>query len=168
MKWSKMITNLLANATSAILDLAPAEIYADARLYALEIMQIREALAVMKYLGIRPVNLPGVPVRMLCTLIMSFPMALSQPLLASSLGSGRGDKMPSFHIDLHAGKRLSEVSSLNGAIVRFGQRGGVSTPINCALTRILEAMAAGEIPLETYAHQPERLLDRMADGDSPV
>jgi len=168
MKWSKMVTNLLANATSAILDMAPAEIYADARLYALEIMQVREALAVMKALAIHPQNLPGVPVRLLCTVIQSLPMALSQLLLTSSLGSGRGDKMPSFHIDLHTGKHLSEVSFLNGAIARFGQRVGVSTPVNCALTKILEGLAAGEIPLETYAHHPERLINRIADGNAAV
>ena len=35
MKWSKLLTNLLANASSAILDMPPAEIYAHAGLYAL-------------------------------------------------------------------------------------------------------------------------------------
>ncbi len=47
MKWSKLITNLPANATSAILNLTPAEIFANPNLFRFEIHQLREALAVM-------------------------------------------------------------------------------------------------------------------------
>jgi 2-dehydropantoate 2-reductase len=164
MKWSKMVTNLLANASSAILDMTPGEIYADARLFALEVKQVREALAVMRALAIRPVDLPGVPVRILCALFESLPMALSQPLLASSLGSGRGEKMPSFHIDLHSGRGASEVEYLNGAVVRMGQRMGIPTPVNCSLTQILEAIVAGEIALDTYARQPARFLAAVQEA----
>ena len=42
MKWSKMISNLLANASSAILDMTPAEIFSDPDGFRLEIRQIRE------------------------------------------------------------------------------------------------------------------------------
>ncbi len=65
MKWSKLLTNLLANPTSAILDMSAAEIYAHRGLYQLEITMLRECLAVMQAQKIEVVNLPGTPVRAL-------------------------------------------------------------------------------------------------------
>jgi len=158
MKWSKLLTNLLANATSAILDLPPAEIYAHPGMYALEVRQIREALAVMRRVGAEVVDLPGTPVRALAALMRSFPTWIGRPLAVRFLGRGRGNKMPSFHIDLYAGHTRSEVAYLNGGVVRFGERLGVETPVNRLLTTTLTQLAAGQIPLETYQHQPEKLL----------
>ena len=63
MKWSKMLTNLLANPVSAILDMSAAEIYAHKDLYKLEIDMLRECLAVMKAQDIDVVDLPGTPVQ---------------------------------------------------------------------------------------------------------
>src|SRR4030095_10447275 len=47
MKWSKMLTNLIANPTSAILDMTAREVFANRDLYKLEIEMLRECLAVM-------------------------------------------------------------------------------------------------------------------------
>ncbi len=66
--------------------------------------------------------------------------------------------MPSFHIDLHSGRGQSEVDYLNGAVVRFGERTGVTTPANWLLTDTLSRLTRQEIPLEQFAHQPEKLL----------
>jgi 2-dehydropantoate 2-reductase len=162
MKWSKLLTNLLANASSAILDLTPAEVFADPRLFCLERRQLLEALQVMGKLGIGVVDLPGTPVRALAFALRFLPVGLSRPLLAKAVGSGRGAKMPSFHIDLHSGRGLSEVDTLNGAIVRFGKRAGVPTPVNQLLNETLLALTRGEIPLAAYARQPEKLLERIA------
>ena len=41
MKWSKLLTNLVANPTSAILDMTAAQIFADSRLYEIEIEMLR-------------------------------------------------------------------------------------------------------------------------------
>jgi 2-dehydropantoate 2-reductase len=41
MKWSKMLTNLLANASSAILDMTPSEILSHPGLYRVEVNQLR-------------------------------------------------------------------------------------------------------------------------------
>ena len=65
MKWSKMLTNLIANPTSAILNMSAAEILADRRLYEIEIKMLRECLAVMKAQKIPVVDLPRTPVRAL-------------------------------------------------------------------------------------------------------
>ncbi len=161
MKWSKMLTNLAVNASCAILDLSPAQVIADPRLFRLEIAMLRETLAVMAKLGIAVTDLPGTPVRALAFAARDLPPGLSRLLLAKSLGQGRGGKMPSFHIDLRAGRGQSEVDYLNGAVVRFGRQALVATPVNRALNETLLALAAGKLPLETYSHQPEKWLDRV-------
>ncbi len=160
MKWSKLLTNLTGNATSAILDRTVAELFSDKRSYGIEVAVLRECLAVMKALGHGVVDLPGTPVRALA-LATRLPRFIAQPALTKALGAGRGDKMPSFHIDLHGGRGRSEVSFLNGAVARHGAEAGVPTPVNALLTSTLEALTAGEIPLDTYRHNPDALLARL-------
>lgn len=160
MKWSKLLTNLLANPTSAILDMTAAEVFAHPGLYRAEIRQLRECLAVMRAQGIRVVDLPGTPVRALA-LAAYLPLWLSKPLLSKAAGAGRGAKMPSFHIDLHSGRGKSEVEYLHGAISRFGRLTGVPTPVNNLFTTTLLALTRGDIPLDTYARQPEKFLDLL-------
>jgi len=160
MKWSKMLTNLIANPASAILNLSAAQVFADKRLYKLEIDMLRECLAVMDAQGIGVVDLPKTPVRALA-FATKLPLWLSKPLLGRAAGSGRGAKMPSFHIDLHAGRGKSEVDFLHGAVVRAGQKAGVPTPVNQVLTETLLALTAGKIPLDDFSHQPEKLLNLL-------
>lgn len=158
MKWSKLLTNLLANASSAILDMSPKDIFEHPKLFRLEVAQLRETLAVMDAHHIQVVDLPETPVRALSLAVRNLPAPISRPLLQSSLTKGRGGKMPSFHIDLHSGKPNSEVDWLNGAVVRFGEVVGVQTPVNRALNETLLAMLAGRIPIDKFAKQPERLM----------
>lgn len=160
MKWSKLLGNLTGNATSAILDRTVAELFADLRTYDLEVAVLKECLAVMRAKGYPVVNLPGTPVRALA-LATGLPRVIAQPALTRVLGSGRGDKMPSFHIDLHAGRGRTEVGFLNGAVVRAGSETGVPTPVNALLTDTLEALSAGDLPLDTYRHDPDALLAKL-------
>lgn len=161
MKWSKMLTNLLANASSAILDMTPAEIFGHPGLYRLEIEMMREALAVMKAQWISVVDLPGTPVRALAFAIRYLPLSISRPLLAKAVGGGRGAKMPSFHIDLHGGNTQSEVDYLNGAVVRAGKELGIPTPANRLLNETLLALSGGKITLDEYQKQPQKLLSLL-------
>lgn len=160
MKWSKLLTNLLANPTSAILDMTAAEVFANRDLYRLEIEVLRECLAVMEAQGFRVVDLPGTPVRALA-FATRLPLWLSKPLLSRAAGAGRGGKMPSFHIDLHSGRGKSEVKYLHGAVVRAGEKCGVPTPVNEVLTETLVALTNREIPPEEFAHRPEKLLAKI-------
>ena len=160
MKWSKMLTNLIANPTSAILDMTAAEVFSNRDLYKLEIDMLKECLAVMKAQGIEVVDLPSTPVRALA-FATRLPLWLSKPLLGRAAGAGRGAKMPSFHIDLHSGRGKSEVSYLHGAVVRAGERCNVPTPVNKVLTETLLALTNGKIPLEEFAHKPEKLLMKL-------
>jgi 2-dehydropantoate 2-reductase len=160
MKWSKMLTNLLANPTSAILDMTAAEVFGNKDLYKLEIAMLRECLAVMEAQGIKVVDLPGTPVRALAY-ATKLPLWLSKPFLSRAAGAGRGAKMPSFHIDLHGGRGKSEVEYLHGEVVRAGQKCNVPTPVNKVLTETLMALTNKEIPLEEFAHKPEKLLEKI-------
>ncbi len=158
MKWSKLLTNLTGNATSAILDEPVSRLFADSRTYQIEIAVLRECLAVMDAMGLKPVDLPGTPVRALALAARRLPRFIAQPALTKALGGGRGDKMPSFHIDLHSGRGRTEVRFLNGAVAEGGVQLGVPTPVNRVLTDTLEALSSGEQSLETYRHRPEALV----------
>ena len=161
MKWSKMLTNLIANPTSAILDMTATEVFADRDLYKLEIDMLKECIAVMEAQGYEVVDLPGTPVRALA-FATTLPLWLSKPLLGRAAGAGRGAKMPSFHIDLHSGRGKSEVEYLHGAVVRAGERYNVPTPVNKVLTDTLMALTNKEIPLEEFAGKPEMLLEKLS------
>jgi len=160
MKWSKMLTNLMANPSSAILNMTPAEIFANKALFEVEIEMLKECLAVMDAQGIEVVDLPGAPVRALA-FATRLPLWLSRPLLGRVAGAGRGGKMPSFHIDLHTGRGKSEVEYLHGEVVRAGEMFNVPTPVNKALTDTLMSLTRGDLPLEEFAHQPEKLIAKV-------
>jgi 2-dehydropantoate 2-reductase len=160
MKWSKMLTNLIGNPTSAILDMTTGEVFANRDLYKVEIDMLKECLAVMKAQGFEVVDLPGTPVRALA-FATTLPLWLSKPFLSRAAGAGRGAKMPSFHIDLHSGRGKSEVEYLHGEVVRAGEKFGVTTPVNKVLTETLMALTNGEIPRDEFAHKPEKLVGKL-------
>lgn len=162
MKWSKMLTNLPANATAAILNMTPAEIFSHKQLFQLERRQLREALKVMRLQGIDVVNLPGTPVKLFEFAIRWLPTALSRVALQRAIGKGRGAKMPSFHIDLHNQRGKSEVIYLNGAIADYAERLKGSAPVNRFLTETLMALTQGILPMNTYAQNPSKLLNDLA------
>ncbi|HKI53479.1 MAG TPA: ketopantoate reductase family protein [Anaerolineales bacterium] len=161
MKWSKMLTNLIANPTSAILDMTAGEVFANKDLYKIEIDMLKECLAVMKSQGYEVVDLPGTPVRALA-FATTLPLWLSKPLLGRAAGAGRGAKMPSFHIDLHSGRGKSEVEYLHGAVVRAGEKYNVPTPVNKVLTETLLALTNKDVELEVFAKKPEKLLEKLS------
>jgi 2-dehydropantoate 2-reductase len=160
MKWSKMLTNLIANPASAILNMTAAEVLSNKKLYKLEIEMLKECLAVMQAQNLEVFDLPGTPVRALA-FATKLPLWLSKPFLARAAGSGRGGKMPSFHIDLYLGRPHSEVEYLHGAVVREGKRLSIPTPVNEVLTEILVALTKKEISLDEFARQPEKLVSKV-------
>jgi hypothetical protein len=69
--------------------------------------------------------------------------------------------MPSLQIDLAAGRTVSEIGVLNGAIVRAGQQAGVPTPVNQALTCTLTRLVSRELDWQEYQNRPDRLLQAV-------
>ncbi|GAB4424429.1 MAG: 2-dehydropantoate 2-reductase [Anaerolineae bacterium] len=164
MKWSKLLLNIINNASSAILDMTPAEIIAQPALFNLEIAALQEGVAVMRAQNMAAVKLPGYPANLLATLVSAgwLPLAAKRAILRPFMLSGRGTKMPSLHIDVASGRPTSEIEALNGAIVRAGQAAGVPAPVNRALTETLAGIIAGRLNRNDFRHQPDKLLAEVA------
>ena len=158
LKWSKALLNMVGNATAAILNRHPRIVYDYRPTFELEVAMLKEALAVMKKQGIRSIDLPGSPTRKLAWAVRYLPRELLQPLLARAVGSGRGNKLPSFQIDLNAGKTVNEVLYHNGAVAQVGKTLGIPTPVNAALTSVLLRLARGELEREAFSGSPKALL----------
>ncbi len=159
MKWSKVIANLVANATSGLLDQDPSSIYADPRLFDVERDQLREALAVMRARGLRPVSLPGAPVPLLA-LATRLPAPLARAALRRVVGSARGGKDPSLRGAVQLGGP-TEAGWLNGAVARAGAELAVATPINAALASLVEQVATDPDRRAWFRHRPDRLLEAL-------
>lgn len=157
MKWSKLLLNLLANASCAILDVTPGEVLLHPALFRMERAAFMEARRVMRRLHLRPVDLPGYPVRRLA-FAMSLPAPLARVLIASRAAKGRGSKRPSLALDLARGKGRSEVGFLNGAIARVAIEQGMRAPVNASLASALEALVEGAADHAAYRHSPKALL----------
>jgi 2-dehydropantoate 2-reductase len=164
MKWSKLFTNLTANASSAILGMTPRAVFSDPQLFKLEREMLRECLQVMRTGGIDVVDLPGTPVRMLAFAVKSLPRRLAQPLLARAVGGGRGGKMPSFYLDLNSGRGKTEVEWLNGAVVREGERLGITVPVNRLLTETLTGLAKDPSLQKEFFEKPGTLIRLLEAG----
>ena len=78
--------------------------------------------------------------------------------LRKVLGSGRGGKMPSFHIDLHSGRKVLESGFLNGAISRNGLATKIPTPVNDVLDQKLQRLASDNTLIKEYDHRIDRLV----------
>jgi 2-dehydropantoate 2-reductase len=157
MKWSKLLLNMITNASSAILDLSPREIARDPRLFHLEREAVLEAVRVIRALGLRPVPLPGYRVPLLQA-AMTAPEWVARTLLGPRIAQSRGGKMPTLWVDLERGRRENEVEVLNGAVAREGARLGIPTPINTMLTEALLALASGRRDRREFHRNPEALL----------
>jgi 2-dehydropantoate 2-reductase len=158
MKWSKLVLNLIGNASAAILDMSTVDVFADPRLFHLEVEMLREAVAVMRHSGLKPVGLPGYPVPLLARGLRWAPNFLLAPIMRKLVSGGRGDKPPSLLLELRRGRNRSEISDLNGAVVRAGNEAGVPTPVNHALTEIMSRLVKGRVSWDSIRHQPGVLL----------
>jgi 2-dehydropantoate 2-reductase len=167
MKWSKLLANMIANATGAILDMDPDAIYADKRLFDIERRQLLEALAVMSALGLKPVKLPGAAVPWLVRAIR-LPAWLGRPILRRIVGGARGGTLPSLRLHLRmAGEEPSteqtEVAWMNGAVAKWGRLSDVATPVNARLAELVDDVAAHPDRRVRLRHKPELFLAEIAE-----
>jgi len=161
MKWSKLIANLVGNATSALLDLDPHAIYADPRTYPIERRQLQEAVAVMRALGVHPVTLPGAHVLLLLRGIR-FPEALARPLVSRAIGKARGGKPPSLRLHVRGeAPGPTEADWLNGAVARAGAKLGIPTPVNAGLAALVDEAAIDPARADWFAGRPDRLCEAL-------
>jgi len=156
LKWSKLALNVVANAACAILDLSPRELVSHREALDLEILAIRETAAVMRALGLAPLDLPHYPVRAMHA-AAALPLALARAALGGRIARGRGEKPPSLLLDLRAGSRRTEVGVLDGAVAAAGASHGVPTPIRAAYARVLDELAADPGRRPAYRARPAAL-----------
>ncbi len=159
MKWSKLLTNIVSNATSAILGWTPRQVYAHPGVGQLEIEALREAVRVMHGNGFSPHNLPKVPTGLLGRLIF-LPTFAIRKTLGRIVARGRGAKMPSLYYDIGRGR--SEIEWLNGAVVKEGERLGIPTPVNRTLTTTLLHLIHNQDLHKEYLNQPQKLIRQQS------
>jgi 2-dehydropantoate 2-reductase len=158
MKWSKLLANLVGNATSAIVDCPPSELYGVPGIFRIERRQLLEALAVMRRLGLSPVALPGADARLLAVGIR-LPPVLVRPILRRVVVGARGGKDPSLRLHAIAGSGPSEVDWLNGAVADAAERVGGAAPVNRRLTTLLHEVLDDPARREWFSGRPDRLVE---------
>jgi len=158
MKWSKALLNMIGNASSAILNRHPRVVYGYGPTFSLEKDMLKETLAVMRKLKLESLDLPGVSTNRLVSALRRYPDFVVKPVMTKLVADGRGNKLPSFHLDLTAGKKENEVSYHNAVVAETGLELGVSVPVNAALADILIGIARKEIDYQIYNNQPKRLV----------
>jgi 2-dehydropantoate 2-reductase len=161
MRWSKLLANLLGNATSAILDLDAGDVYHNVGLFAVEWRQLREALAAMRGLGLSPAALPGSDVRALAV-AARLPGPMVRPVMARVVAMGRGGKSPSLRRHLQHGGGPSEVDWLNGAVAATARRLGLPAPVNAGLAELVSECSRDAERWAWFRGRPERLLAALA------
>lgn len=171
MKWSKALLNMVGNATAAILNRHPRVVYSYGPTFDLEMDMLKETLKVMKAEKFKAVDLPGAQAGRLAFAVKRLPGSMVKPVLTSIVSSGRGNKMPSFHIDLMSGREQNEVSYHNGAVAEKGGEIGVATPVNLALNEILLGIARRKIDYELFNGRPKKLVaevQKYTERDKPT
>ncbi len=157
MKWTKLLMNMVGNATCAILSAPPEEVFAQDKIVDLEIEAWREALRVMAQADITPQSVGSYPFRVLAPGIRVAPKSLLRAVLRKQIGGARGGKMPSLYLDLASGKGKSEVPWLNGAVVDLGREVGVATPVNACLSDTLLGLVTDPASRAAWAKNYTRL-----------
>lgn len=164
MRWSKLLINLMGNASGAIVDLDPVAVYRDPGLFRLERRQLGEALGVMSRLNLRPIKLFGADTRLL-PIAGRLPGPLVRPIFARVVASGRGGKRPSLHLHLAAGgDGPTEVGWLNGAVAGAATRLGGRAPVNARLAELVEDCNRDPERRTWFRGRPDRLLEAVASG----
>jgi len=158
MKWSKLLLNIIGNATSAVLGLSTVQVFTDRRMLWLEAEQLREAIRVMRALKVQPVPLPGYPVPLLVWAVRFLPTPLLGLVMRPLVVSGRAEKPPSLLIELNRNSGKSEIDELNGAVTKRGQSVGVPTPVNDTLAATVNLLTLMPSQREAWRGNVERLV----------
>lgn len=149
----------MGNATGAVTGLSPKEYALRPKLMRLELLLVREAMAVGKAMGLKRVELPGFPIPLFCQLIEKLPVSVMAPIVGKKMGGARGDKLPSLFEDLKNPDSPSEIDAMNGAVVEEGERLGIPTPYQSLLMECFSRCRREPAFWERLRAKPERLAD---------
>lgn len=119
--WKKVIANSGYNGVSAVMRLKVKETFADPYGHDIVMHVWKEGCAVAQALGIGDL----------------WPlMEKEEPNIIANLGN----YYPSMAQDAVLHQRQTEISVLNGAIARYGERLGVPTPFNTVITKVISCI----------------------------
>jgi 2-dehydropantoate 2-reductase len=164
LKWSKLVLNVIANASCAILNVLPERLVHSGDAFELELRAIREVRAVMRALSIAAIDLPRYPVRALQG-VATLPAPVARAILANRIAGARGRKAPSLLQELRAASNRTEVEYLNGAVARAARAAGIKAPVNTVFARIVSDIAHMPQLWAKYRERPDAL---SAEVDAEV
>lgn len=159
LKWSKLLLNIIGNATGAITGLTPQNLANHPQLMRTELELARETLAVGRGLGVRRMDLPSFPVKFLSGALEKLPLRLVSPLIAARMRRARGEKLPSLFFDLEDPTRPTEIDHLNGSIAREGSRLEIPAPKQRALTDLFHRCRHDSELWHKIRKNPSLLMD---------
>jgi 2-dehydropantoate 2-reductase len=155
-RWSKLVTNAMANGLSACTGLVSRDILLDDALRAFTARLGAEAIRTGQALGYSLEEVHHLDPELIARAGEGDPearRAYDEHRLAEARKPGGGAHRPSMGQDMVKGRR-TEIEFLNGFIVDRAQGIGLATPANAALTDIVRRVERGEL-----APGPTHILD---------
>ena len=160
MKWSKVLLNMNSNALSSITSMTMEALFRSPEAVRIEKELFTEALGLLDREGVKCVDLPGYPVRLMNMMYRLLPVPLiSAVMLLSGKARARGKKMPSLYIDIEKGSSRSEIDVLNGAVEKLGRDTGVKTPWNSFICGVFHDILEKRRDRDEYRDNPGKLLE---------
>ncbi|HET6309350.1 MAG TPA: 2-dehydropantoate 2-reductase [Rhodopila sp.] len=155
-RWSKLVTNAMANGMSACTGLISKDILRNDVLRRFGARLGSEAIRVGQALGYELEDIHHIDPETIARAGEGDPDAgrdYDRHRLEEVNKAGGGEHRPSMGQDMVKGRR-TEIEFLNGYIVRKGQEIGLPTPANAALTDIVKRVEKGDLPPD-----PKHLID---------
>jgi 2-dehydropantoate 2-reductase len=155
-RWSKLVTNAMANGMSASTGLISKAILTNDSLRRFGARLGSEAIRVGQALGYELEDIHHIDPEIIARAGEGDPAAVreyDEHRLAEVSKAGGGEHRPSMGQDMVKGRR-TEIEFLNGLIVRKGEEIGIPTPANAALTDIVKRVERGELQPD-----PKHLID---------
>ena len=179
MKWSKLLANLVGNATSAILDLGPGAIYADSAGTRSSGASSGRRSRSCGRSGCGPWPSPGADVSLLLR-GLALPAAIGRPIVARAIAGARGGKSPVAPAP-RPRRRHRAPPRPAGSTARSPRRRArpaSPTPVNAALAALVDEVAADPERAAWFARPTRRGSPRRSPlgrrrppgltGDGPI
>jgi ketopantoate reductase len=150
-EWSSVFWGIQGNAISAILDIAPEQIYDAPALFAIEHAQLVEAYGIIRQTGTPLIRLPGVNVPAMARQLGWIPRRWAARFLR------KHPRPPSLRDELTQKSGRSDAAYLNGAIALRADEANLRAPVNHALALIVTDIAEGRAMWSQYQQNPALL-----------
>jgi 2-dehydropantoate 2-reductase len=147
-RWSKLVTNAMANGISACTGLSSGEMVRNFALRRFATKVGSEAIRVGQALGYQLEEINHLDPEIIAKAGEGDPEASKfledRRLAEANRPGGGGEHRPSMGQDMVKGRR-TEIEFINGLIARKGEEIGIRTPANVALTDIVKRVERGEL-----------------------